>query len=282
MSNVAIITDSTAYLPENLLREYDIHVLPLKVIWGDKSLDDNIDITPAEFYERLAVSEVLPTTSQVTVAEFKGLFAKLHAEGKQILAILISSGLSGTLASAEQAKAELPEAQIELVDSKSTIVALAFQVLVGARAAKNGVPLFACKAAVEQARDNSGVVFAVDTLEFLHRGGRIGGGKRFLGTVLNIKPILTVTDGKVDALDQARTRGKSLNRLVEIVAERVSGRRNIRIGVSHAKAPEDPAKLLEMASARLNPIETLVTELSPAIGTHVGPGTLALAYHFEE
>jgi DegV family protein with EDD domain len=159
MPNETIITDSTAYFPENLLREYDIHVLPLKVIWGDKSLDDNIDITSAEFYERLALSEVLPTTSLVTVAEFKGLFAKLYTEGKQILAILLSSGLSGTLASAEQAKADLLEAQIELVDSKSTIVALAFQVLVGTRAAINGVPLLTCMAAVGEARDKSGVVF---------------------------------------------------------------------------------------------------------------------------
>jgi DegV family protein with EDD domain len=176
----------------------------------------------------------------------------------------------------------LPEAQIELVDSKSTIVELAFQVLVGARTARTGASLLACKAAVEQARDNSGVVFAVDTLEYLHRGGRIGGGKRFLGTVLNIKPILTVTDGKVEALDQARTRSKSLNRLVEIVAEHLAGKRNIHIGVSHAKAPLEAAQLLEMASQRFNPIETLLTELSPVIGTHVGPGTLALAYYFED
>jgi DegV family protein with EDD domain len=139
----------------------------------------------------------------------------------------------------------------------------------------------ACKAAVEQARDNSGVVFAVDTLEFLHRGGRIGGAKRFLATMLNIKPILTVDDGRVDALEQARTRKKSLVRLVEIVAERVDGKSNVRLGVSHANAADDAQRLLDMAITKINPVETMVTELSPTIGTHVGPGALALAYQFD-
>jgi len=282
MSKVAIITDSTAYLPENLVQEYGIHVLPLKVIWGEESLDDGVDIMPSEFYVRLAQSDTMPTTSQVTIGEFKQLFEKLHADGYDILAILISSGLSGTMASAEQAKTELPDAAIELFDSKSTISELAFQVLVGARAAHSGASLAECVSVVEKARENSAVVFAVDTMEFLHRGGRIGGGKRFLGTLLNIKPILTVTDGKVDALDQARTRRKSLRRILDIVAERVDGKSNVRIGVSHANDPEEARKLLDMAVAELNPVETLITDLSPVIGTHVGPGTLSLAYHFDD
>jgi DegV family protein with EDD domain len=282
MSNVAIITDSTAYIPEDLLNKYNIHVLQLKVIWGEESLDDGVDITPTEFYERLAVSGTSPTTSQVTIGEFKQLFEKLHADGKEILAILISNELSGTMASAIQAKALVPDAVIELFDSKSTILELAFQVLAGARAAESGASLAECIKAVEKARDNSGLVFAVDTLEFLHRGGRIGGAKKFLATVLAIKPILTVEDGKVAALDQARTRKKSITRLIEIVAERVEGKSNLRLGVSHANAADDAKKLLEAASAALNPIETITTELSPVIGTHVGPGTLALAYHFED
>jgi len=281
MSKIAIVTDSTAYLPEDLLKEYNIHVLPLKVIWGEESFDDGVDMTPTEFYERLGTSDVMPSTSQVTIGEFAQLFQKLHSEGKEILAILISNGLSGTVASAVKAKEEVPEAKIELVDSKTTIAELALQVLIGARAAQTGASLEECKTAVENTRDKSGVVFAVDTLEFLHRGGRIGGGKRFLGTVLAIKPILTLTDGKVDALEQARTRKKSMARLVEIVAERVEGKNNVRLGVSHAKSLKDAQALLELAQS-LNPVETIISEISPVIGTHVGPGTLALAYQFEE
>jgi len=281
MSKVAIITDSTAYLPEDLLSEYDIYILPLKVIWGEESFDDGVDMTPTEFYDRLEKSDVMPSTSQVTIGEFTQLFQKLHAEGKEILAILLSSALSGTVASAQKAMEEVPEARIELVDSKATIGELALQVLVGARAAKGGASLEECKAAVEKARENSGMVFAVDTLEFLHRGGRIGGGKRLLGTVLAIKPILTLVDGKVEALDQARTRKKSMARLVEIVAERVKGKSNVRLVVSHAKSLKDGKTLLDAANS-LQPVETLISDISPVIGTHVGPGTLGLAYHFED
>jgi DegV family protein with EDD domain len=282
MTNVAIVTDSTAYLPEELIQQYGIHVLPLKVIWDGESFDDGLDISPDAFYKRLAKSETMPSTSQVTVREFQELFEKLHADGKEILAVLISSDLSGTIASAFQAKSEVPAAVVEIVDSRSTIPQLGYQVLAGARVAEAGGDLAACKTAVEKARDNSGVVFAVDTLEFLHRGGRIGGAKRFLATMLNIKPILTVEDGRVDALEQARTRRKSLTRLVEIVAERVTGKSNVRLGVSHANAAEDAQQLLDMAVAEIKPVETMITELSPTIGTHVGPGAVALAYQFDD
>jgi DegV family protein with EDD domain len=282
MSKVAIVTDSTAYLPKDLVQEYGIHVLSLKVIWGEESLDDGIDISPTEFYIRLSQSPTMPTTSQVTIGEFQQLFEKLDGEGYEILAILISGALSGTMASAIQAKGELPDATIELFDSQSTISELGFQVLAAARAAQSGASLTECVAATENARENSGVVFAVDTMEFLHRGGRIGGGKRFLGTLLNIKPILTVSNGKVDALDQARTRKKALNRLIEIVNERVAGKSNVRIGVGHANDLENAKKFLTLASEKIDPVETMITELSPVIGTHVGPGCLALAYHFDD
>jgi len=154
--------------------------------------------------------------------------------------------------------------------------------LASARCARSGGALAYCKAAAENARENSGDVFAVDTLDYLHRGGRIGGGKRFLGTVLNIKPILTVFDGRVEALEQARTRKRSLKRLVDTVSERTAGQKNLRIGVSHANAADEAHELMAMASDQLHPAETIIAELSPVIGTHAGPGTLALAYQFEE
>lgn len=281
MSKVAIITDSTAYLPKNLLEQYKIEVVPLKVIWGEKVYNDGVDITPEDFYNRLTQDKTIPTTSQVTIGEFKALFDEHETDGKETLAILISTGLSGTIDSAYQAKALLPGNTIEIVDSLSSTVQLGWMVLAGARCAQAGGDLTACKKAVEQARENSGVVFAVDTLEYLHRGGRIGGGKRFLGTVLNIKPILTVKDGRVDALEQARTRKKSLKQLVEIVAEQTKGKTNLRVGIAHANAASDAAQLHETVVAQLNPVETMIVELSPAIGTHVGPGTIALGYHYD-
>lgn len=282
MSKVAIITDSTAYLPQELIQQYDIRVVPLTVIFGEESFRDGEDMSPSAFYTRLQSAAVLPTTSQVTVGVFSKLFKQLHQEGREILVITISGKLSGTVESAEQAAQLVPDAKIAIVDSLSTTVEQGFIVLAAARGASSSVCLAECQQIAVQARERTGVVFAVDTLEFLHRGGRIGGAKRLMGTVLNIKPILTIKDGRVDALEQTRTRKKSLNRLTQIVAERVAGKSNLCLAVAHANAAEDAQKLLEIACEQLNPIETLITELSPVIGTHVGPGTVALAYYYQD
>ena len=190
MSKVAIITDSTAYLPENLVAAYNITVVPLVVIWGEETLRDNVDISPSEFYQRLATAKVMPSTSQATIQTFSDAFEKLLSEGYEILTIVISSALSGTLDSAIQAKKQFPDAKIELIDSQLTSLPLAYMALTAARAAKRGASLEECKHIVEQIRENTQVFFAVETLEFLHRGGRIGGASRFLGTALNLKPIL--------------------------------------------------------------------------------------------
>ena len=282
MSKVAIVTDSTAYLPVEVIEQYNIHVVPLQLIWGEETFKDGVDIQPGEFYTRLQTADVMPTTSQPSAAEFKTLFEKLAAEGKDILAILISSGLSGTVASAVQAQKMLPEVRIEIVDSQTGAMALGMHVLEAARAAAEGENLAACKALAEGAQAKSGVVFAVDTLEFLHRGGRIGGAKRLMGTVLNIKPILEVKDGKVEALDSVRTRRKAHGRLLELIQERSQGRRLRYASAMHANAQDDAQKLLNELVERLDVGETFTVELSPVIGTHVGPGTVVLAYMIEE
>ena len=192
MSKVAVVTDSTGYIPQDLIEQYSIPVAPLVVIWGDETLRDDIDIKPTEFYNRLKTAKIMPSTSQPPIPEFENIFKRLDAEGYEILAVLISNHLSGTIASAEQAKKNLPNATIEIFDSKSTAMAMGFQVLAAVRAAMDGASLNDCLAIVEKARDNTGILFAVDTLEFLHRGGRIGGASRYLGTALQLKPLLTL------------------------------------------------------------------------------------------
>lgn len=278
MSQVAIITDSTAYIPKDILANLNITVAPQVLIWGNETLRDGVDIQPEAFYNRLQKSTVMPTTSQVTIGQFKDMFSNLLDEGKQVLALLISTKLSGTIDSAVQAKDMLPGAPIEIVDSKTTAMALGFQVLTVARAADSGASLAECKALAEKSTEHVGVVFAVDTLEFLHRGGRIGGGQRFLGTVLNMKPILEVTGGRVEGIERVRTRSKSLSRLVEIIEERIGGRKPVRLATLHANSPEDARALLEMANSRLNAVESIISEVSPVVGTHAGPGTVGLAF----
>lgn len=278
MSKVAVVTDSTAYIPQDLLIQYSIRVAPQILIWGNDTYLDGEDIKPQEFYQRLEKDKVHPTTSQVTPAEFKEIFAELLEKEHKILAILISSKLSGTIDSANQALESFPGAPIEIIDSQSTSMAMGFQVLAAARAAQEGATLAECKALAEKAIQCTGVVFAVNTLEFLHRGGRIGGGARFLGTALNIKPILELRDGRVEALERVRTRKRSLARLVELVKERTAGKQPIRVAVLHANAPEEAREVLEQARMELSAVESVFSEVSPVIGTHAGPGTIGLAY----
>jgi DegV family protein with EDD domain len=277
MSKVAIITDSTAYIPPELLKEYNIAVAPLELIWGDVTYRDGVDIQPDEFYIRLKKASTIPTTSQVTIPNFHELYDRLIKQGYSILAILISSKLSGTIDSAYQALEGFPKTSIEIFDSFTSGMALGFQALSAAKAACQGASLVDCVAIAEQARQNTGVIFAVDTLEFLHRGGRIGGASRFLGTALNLKPILEVSDGLVEAVERVRTRKKSLARMVEIAKERIAGKQPLHIAVIHANAEADARDVLEQTKI-FNAEEYIISQVSPAIGTHIGPGTVGIAY----
>jgi len=278
MAKIAIVTDSTVYLPKELVEKHSIKVAPQVLIWGEETYADGVDIQPSEFYKRLVTAKTMPSTSQVTPATFHKIFTELQAQDCQILAILISEALSGTIASAVQAREMLPGATIEIVDSQTTSMATGFHILRVAEAAEQGASLAECVELAERARQHTGVVFAVDTLEFLHRGGRIGSGSRFLGTALNIKPILEVVGGRVEAVERVRTRKKSLERLIELVEERVGGRKPVRLATLHANAAEDARELLAQANQRIESIENVFSEVSPVVGTHAGPGTVGLAF----
>jgi DegV family protein with EDD domain len=278
MSNVAIVTDSTAYIPQDLVDNFNISVAPQILIWAEETFEDGVDIQPDEFYDRLKTAKVMPTSSQVTVASFQKIFTKLSREGYDILAVLLSDQLSGTIDSATQARESFPDTNIEIVDSESVAMALGFQVLAAARSAAEGAHLSECKVLAEKAKNHTGVIFAVDTLEFLHRGGRIGGGSRYLGAALNIKPILEVTGGRVEPVERVRTRKKSLMRILEMVEERVAGKKSVRLATLHANVSDEAKELLRQANGRVNPVESIFSTISPVVGTHTGPGTIGLAY----
>ena len=278
MSKVAIVTDSTATIPMDLMEEYPIWEVPQVLIFGEEVLEDRVDIQPTQFYERLETDPLHPTTSQVTPASFEKVFGKLVEDGYDILAVLVSPKLSGTVESAKQVKAMHPDAAIEIFNSESVAMGLGWQALTAARAAKDGATLAECKEVAEKAKPLTGVVFAVDTLEYLHRGGRIGGGAKFLGTALNFKPILEIRDGGVESVERVRTRKKSLARVIRLVEERIAGRTPLHLATLHAKAEEDARWLLDVGCAHLNPDEKIYAEVSPVVGTHGGPGVVGLAY----
>ena len=283
MNKVAVVTDSTAYIPKEYLEKYSISVVPQILIWGEQTFEDGVDILPDEFYRRLASAKVMPTSSQPHVSNMKETFSTLLDQGYSVLGIFISAKLSGTLQSAMQAREMLAGGQekIEIVDSLSTTMAMGFQVLTAARAAADGASLEECKILAENARLCTGVYFVVDTLEFLHRGGRIGGAQRLLGTALNLKPILAVQDGRVDAIERIRTKRRAMERLVEIIVEQCAGKPVVRLAALDANAPHEAKELLDSASGQLNVIEKIFTEVSPVVGTHIGPGTVGLAYMIE-
>jgi DegV family protein with EDD domain len=279
MSNIALITDSTAYIPQDLVEKYNITVIPQVLIWGEETYRDGIDIQPDEFYTRLQKAKVMPSTSQAMPSAFINIFNELLNKDQDVLAVLISEKLSGTLASAIQAKNMLPaDAPVELVDSKTTSMAMGFLVLEAARAAAQGATLKEVKEFVEKNLDKTGIFVTLESLEFLHRGGRIGGGARFLGAALNIKPILELLDGKLEAAERVRTRGRALNRVVELVEKKIDGRKPIHLASLHANCPGDAQFMQEKLNERLEVKENLISTVSPVVGTHVGPGTVGIAF----
>jgi DegV family protein with EDD domain len=280
MPKVALVTDSTAYIPGDLVKQLKITVAPQILIWGEEIFQDGVDIQPQEFYTRLKTAKVMPSTSQVAIVTMQNIFTDLLDQGHEILGVFLSAKLSGTIQSALQALEAIAKGKdrISIVDSDTTAMAMGFQVLSAARAAADGASRADCKALVEAARDHTGVYFAVDTLEFLHRGGRIGGAQRFLGSALNLKPILAVQAGRVEAIDRVRTKSKALDRVLELVIEQTQGRTPVRLATLHANASQEARELLEKASQQLQPVETIFSEVSPVIGTHAGPGTVGLAY----
>jgi DegV family protein with EDD domain len=281
MSRIAILTDSSAYLPPDLVERHGIHVIPQKIHWGEETFVDGVNITPVEFYTRLAINPALPTTSQPSMHDFLRVFDGLASRYEGILVPLISSGISGTVASAQAAAAEFTKVTVEVVDTHSTSAGLALVVLAAARAVEQGCSLPEVTQIVRDVVQKLHLFFAVDTLKYLHKGGRIGGASRYLGSALSIKPILFLDkEGKIDALERVRTKKKALARLVEL-AEEKAGSKPVHVGVLHANVPEEAAEFQTRLAERLNCVELYTFELSPVISTHVGPGTIGLALYIE-
>ena len=280
MSNkVVVVTDSSAYIPAEVQRNLPIAVIPLWLMWDGQSYQDGVDIFPDEFYRRLKVSNTLPTSSQPSAQEFVDLYRKVTKEADAIVSVLVSAQISGTIASAQAAAAELPGLNVRIVDSYSSAMGLGLSVLAAARAAAEGKPVDEVVAAAEDMRERVYTLFVVDTLEYLYKGGRISGGKRLLGSALNIKPILHFEEGQIRPLSQARTKRKALAQLLDIVAEHLGGKQMREAAIMDVDASDEGDMVGEMVRERFNPASLLRTGVCPVVGTHVGPGTVGVAFY---
>jgi DegV family protein with EDD domain len=275
------VTDSSAYIPQEALGSLNIPVIPLWLIWGEERLRDQVDIDPPAFYQRLRTDKVIPTTSQPSAGEFEEFFRQAGAGADAVVGIFISSKLSGTVASALAAQAQMPECTIRVVDSLSASMGLGFIVLAAARAAAAGQSLDEVVAAAESMRDGMHVLFAVDTLEYLYLGGRIGGAKRLLGTALNIKPLLHLEHGAVEPLCQVRTKRKVVAQMLDVAQERLNGNHMAGAAIIDVDSPAEADAIVGPVKERFGISTVYRTTVSPVIGTHAGPGTVGIAFYAE-
>ena len=279
MNKIAIVTDSSSYLPTDFVKRHNIRVIPLKLHWDDVNFEDGVDITPVEFYKRLEKSSTIPTTSQPSAGDFSQVFKELANNYDGIVVPLISSGISGTVASAQAAVSMFSEIPVEIIDTHSTSAGLGLVVTAIAQSVSDGKSLKEIKLLAEDIVNRLNLFFVVDTLKYLHKGGRIGGASRYFGTALSIKPILYLNEeGKIDALEKVRTKRKAIARLIQLAIEKADGK-PVNVGVMHANALEEVKNLRDQLLSQLDckPIE--ICDISPAIGTHVGPGSIGLAIY---
>lgn len=281
MSKVAVVTDSVANLPPELVERYSITVIPLLVAFGQEAFRDGVDMTSAQFYRRLREDKHLPTTSTPSIGDFLTLFHRLAGEVEAIVCIHLAHEFSGTVAIAEEVGQSFKEVPVRIVDSRSAAMAEGFVVLEAARVAAEGGDLTAVLARAREMIPRVNLVVTMDTLEYLYRGGRIGQAAWLMGSALQFKPVLSVEDGAVDPLERPRTQAKAVRRILEIMATRV-GERPVHAAVIHADALDKAERLRQEVASRFDCRELYVTDLTPVMGTHAGPGTLGITWWSEE
>ncbi len=273
---VAVVTDSTAYLPEGLADRLGITVIPLQVVLGGVAGAEGSDVTPADVADALA-RWVPVSTSRPTPADFAGAYRSvLDAGAAGVVSLHLSSELSGTWDAARLAAKEVGDDMIRVVDSRSAAMGLGFPVLAAAEAAREGGSLENVYAAAVRTEERTSTLFYVDTLEYLRRGGRIGAARALLGTALSVKPILHVDDGRIVPLEKVRTASKGVARL-EALAVQAAGEDEVDVAVHHLKAADRAATLAERLRTRLPRLHTLYeSEIGAVVGAHVGPGVLGV------
>jgi DegV family protein with EDD domain len=283
---IRVVTDTDSNIPQRVIDEYNIGLVPIHIIFGEDIVREHFEITPSEAFERMAAAPELPKTSQPPVGEFKTLYDGILAEDPDvtILSLHISGDMSGTVESARQAAGLLPDADIRVMDTRSASLGQALMVREAAQMARQGAGADAIMQRLKLMRDRTQVYLVVKTLEYLAKGGRIGHASHLLGNVLAIKPVLKVTDGVLDAHDRYRTWKRAMTELRDLVtgqipaaAQRPAGE-TLHLGVCHGVNEADASPLYQELVEQLQPDVTMFSEVGPGLGVHVGPGIIAVCW----
>lgn len=283
-ASIALITDSTCDIPQTLIDQYGITVIPQIVVWGETLLRDRVDISPEEFYRRLEKDSHKPTSAQPGPGDFEKTYREAITRGaREIVILTVSSTMSGTYALAEQVGRQM-DAPVYVVDSKGPTMSLGWQVLAAARCREAGGSAIEMVAAAARVRSKMVQIVCLDTLEYLQRGGRIGMATRLIGTLLNLKPLVQINHetGLVEASGQARTRRKSIETLQERFFNGIEAGKPLHVAVLHGDALPEAEELAERIQQEYAPKELLINITGPVLGIHTGPRALALCGYTEE
>jgi DegV family protein with EDD domain len=279
MSRIAVVTDTTQYLPTDVIERHGIHRVSLYVNWDGRT-DREIDLPDYDgYYDFLRSAGELPTTSQPSLGDFQAVYEPLFERGDEIVSIHLSGGISGTVRTAEQARELLiergmPAEQMVVIDSRTGCAGHGFMAIAAANAIKDGADLTGALAAAQAMRDNLKIIVMVDTLEYLRRGGRIGAAAAWIGATLKVKPILTI-EGEMQPVERVRTAGRAFERLVAHLEQRRDDGCD-GFAIQHIQARSEAERLAERGRAIYGRDPELISEIGPVIGTHTGPGILGV------
>jgi DegV family protein with EDD domain len=275
---IKIVTDSTCDLPADRYRKHDITVVPINIQFGTETYLDRVTIDPPTFYQKIRQSGALPKTSQPSVGQFHDTYTVLAADGAtDIVSIHVTSRLSGTYQSAELARELVTDrVRVHTFDSAGGSAGLGFMVLEAVRMAEAGHGVADILRRLEELRSRMQIVFTLQDLHFAQMSGRVGKLQSSLASLLNIKPIVLLEDGIIDVREKARTRGKALDRIVELLVERVGVEQPVHLAVIHAEAPGEAQALLERVKAVFHCTESFVVDMALSLAVQFGPGTLGL------
>ena len=281
---VKIVTDSTSYIPTELLEKYDISVVSLNVVLNGESYRE-VELNNLDFYEKMNESEEIPTSSQPSMEEVLRVYKEKASQGNDIVGIFLSSEMSGTYSSAhlikEMVLEDFPNAKIELIDSRSNCMQMGFTAIEAAKEASEGGSIQEVVDAAKRVINSSRFLFVPDTLKYLKKGGRIGGAAALFGAILQIRPILTVENGVTTVFDKVRTKKKAVSSIIDKVIKDIEGKELGGVIVHHINCEEEGLELASRLEKELN-IKISIQSIGPIIGLHVGPGSIGVAYFTKE